>query len=56
MKHTGVKIGGGFKSKDGKLEKIAGFGVPKYAQIAKRNKSKTPRVTSRAKAESAGTK
>ena len=46
MKTSGLPVRG-FKLKDGKLVKIAGFGVPKYAQIAKKNKAKKPRVASR---------
>ena len=50
MKVTGLPVKG-FRMKDGKLVKIAGYGVPKYAQIAKQNKAKKLRVASRAKAE-----
>ena len=33
--------------KDGKLVKIQGFGVPKYAQVAKKNKARKPRIASK---------
>lgn len=49
MKHTGTPVKG-YRLKDGKVERIAGYGLSASAKIAKRKADKKPRVVSRKKA------
>jgi hypothetical protein len=48
MKSTGVPVKG-FRIKGGKVEKIAGYGLDASAKLARRRKSKKPRVVARGK-------
>ena len=48
VKTTGTPVKG-FRLKDGKVEKIAGFGLDASAKIAKRKAAKKPRVVAKGK-------
>jgi hypothetical protein len=48
MKTTGTPVKG-FRIKDGKVEKIAGYGLDSSAKIAKRRKAEKPRVVASGK-------
>lgn len=43
MKQTGATAIKGYRLKDGKLEKITGFGLTFRQRLAKKKKDKTPR-------------
>ena len=50
MKQTGTKLKGYRLNKEGRIEKIQGFGLNSSARIAKRKNAEKPKVVSRKKA------